>query len=461
MSETFSNISTIDNLPEVIDLFSGCGGLSLGFRHVGFNVTHGIELSKDAVETASYNLHWRYGEESNHVCKDITQADPDDIVKSIGTAGCIVIGGPPCQAYSLIGRAKLKSLGEDRENTNDRRGFLYQDFLRFVYALNARAVVMENVPEATDFGGKNVPDIVCGSLKRHGYIPFWTILNSADYGVPQIRERVILIAVRETEKIEIKLPIPTNCNQDNSRIAANESRFKNFAEQCKYFTYPQKSLKSMPDWVTVGDAFSDLPELFPNEHTVYRLEKITTPMKYHSEPQNSFQVAMRTWFGPDKDYVTGNCFRKYTRDFPIFARMKQGDDYSDASRIADELLQKACTARGITSINSKAYEDIKSRIVPPYDRENFVAKWQRLCLDKPSYTLVAHLSVDTYSHIHPTEPRGISVREAARLQSFPDDFLIQCSMGAAYKQIGNAVPPLMAVAVAKCIKDAFLHKEES
>ena len=103
----------------------------------------------------------------------------------------------------------------------------------------------------------------------------------------------------------------------------------------------------------------------------------------------------------------------------------------------------------------EAYEALKKKIVPPYDRNNFLNKWQKLCLDKPSHTLVAHLSVDTYSHIHPVEPRGISVREAARLQSFPDGYIFQCNMGEAYKQIGNAVPPLLAKAVAAELYKTF------
>ena len=94
-------------------------------------------------------------------------------------------------------------------------------------------------------------------------------------------------------------------------------------------------------------------------------------------------------------------------------------------------------------------------MVPIYDRENFAEKWKRLDENKPSHTVVAHLSVDTYSHIHPWEPRGISVREAARLQSFPDDFTFDCSMGDAFKQIGNAVPPLLALGVATSVYESF------
>lgn len=441
----------------MIDLFSGCGGLSLGFSSMGFNITHGIELEKAASETASYNLHWRYGEESDHRCCDITRTDTKAYKKAIGKRGCIVIGGPPCQAYSLAGRAKLKSLGEKRENINDKRGYLYQDFLRFVYGLDARAVVMENVPEATNYGGKNIPETVCMSLRKHGYKAYWTILNSADYGVPQVRERIIVLGIKESEKKEIRLPRPDHVNSGD-RLTNNEMRFKTFEEGCSCFVRPNKGKDDLLPWVTVGEAFGDLPELFPNEHAAYKLEKITAPYEYRSWPQNPYQTQMRTWFGREEQYVTGNCFRKTLRDFPIFARMKQGDDFAAASQIADQLFAQACKSRGVRLSDGDVYTELKKQIVPPYDRDNFVSKWQKLQLDKPSHTLVAHLSVDTYSHIHPVEPRGISIREAARLQSFPDGFLLQCSMGDAFKQIGNAVPPLMAKAVAKQIRTVFERK---
>lgn len=443
-----------DNLPEVIDLFSGCGGLALGFQAAGFHITHGIELMKEAAETASYNLHWRFGEESEHICGDITELSPDMFKDKIGENGCIVIGGPPCQAYSLAGRAKLRSLGEHRVNTNDKRGYLYQDFLRFALALDARAVIMENVPEATNYGDRNIPQIVCDILEENGYDAYWTALNAADYGVPQIRERVFVIAIRRGERTTINLPVPTNTNPANKKTQT-QMRFNSFSEY-ENFRLPNEAGDDLPSWVTAGDAFGDLPELFPTPYTKYVLNKINMPLDYRCEPQNDFQSQMRNWYGPGISMVTGHCYRKTLRDFPIFAEMKQGDDFIQASSIADKLFEQALKARGISmSEDSEAYEKLKKEIVPPYDRQNFTSKWQKLREDMPSHTLVAHLSVDTYSHIHPVEPRGISVREAARLQSFPDAFLFQCAMGDAYKQIGNAVPPLLAKGIAIQVRKAF------
>ena len=108
--------------------------------------------------------------------------------------------------------------------------------------------------------------------------------------------------------------------------------------------------------------------------------------------------------------------------------MKQGDNYTVASAIADELFEKEAKIFGYEK-GTDEYNKLYKKMVPVYDRDKFENKWKRLEEDKPSHTLVAHLSKDTYSHIHPTEPRGISVREAARIQSFPDDFFFDCSMG--------------------------------
>lgn len=451
------NILINSNLPEVIDLFSGCGGLALGFKNAGFHITHGIELMPEAVETASYNLHWRYGEESGHISGDITKMDYTDIKKQISPKGCIVIGGPPCQAYSLAGRAKLRSLGDDRVNVKDKRGFLYQDFLRFVIGLEAKAAVMENVPEAVDYGGKNIPEIVCKELEKNGYQAYWTLLNAADFGVPQLRERIFVLAIKNEYGEKIPLPQPDHSSCDD-RTTSNQTRFSNL-DKLRYYQEPVKGDASLPNWVTVGEALSDLPELFPTANSKYVLNRITAPMPYKTEAQNDYQHMMREWYGSDPDTVTGNCFRKTVRDYPIFAEMKQGDGYVEASAIADHLFEIACKTRKITAFsNPEQYEKLKKQIVPPYDRDKFISKWQRLRENAPSHTLVAHLSVDTYSHIHPIEPRGISVREAARLQSFPDGFLFQCNMGDAFKQIGNAVPPLLARGIALQVKNALLRR---
>lgn len=431
---------------EVVDLFSGCGGLALGFLSEGFSITTGMEIDEVAKNTASYNLHWKHGHDREHLNLDITVHSPsvfNDYLKN----NPIVIGGPPCQAYSNAGRAKLRSLGADREATKDSRGYLYKDFLRYALELNANAIVMENVPEATNYDNKNIPEIVCQTLDNNGYTTYWTILNSADFGVPQTRERIFVIAVKKEFTRELALPIPTH-----RPYSTYIRRVRNFPDS-KYYRKPLLPSDDLPYWITVEEALSDLPSIFPTEDSLYKLNKLNMVLPYKTEPQNEYQEKMRQNILP-KNLVTGHAFRKTLRDFPIFARMKPGDNYLQASQIAMNLFNKESKRMKLTE-DMAEYKELKKKIVPPYSTEKFLTKWRKLVPDKPSHTVVAHLSVDTYSHIHPWEPRGISVREAARLQSFPDDFLFNCSMGEAFKQIGNAVPPLLSQAIAKTIKPYF------
>ena len=436
------------SVPKVVDLFSGCGGLSLGFRANGFQFGYGMELIPEAVSTIAKNITTKYGDPNVHICNDITKVNPEDIERTWGDEGCMVIGGPPCQAYSLAGRAKLSSLGEHRRNTSDSRGYLFMDYLRFIDSLDPKIVVMENVIESTNFGGMNVPEIVCSHLEKAGYDAKWTILNSADYGVPQVRERMILLAAKRELGIELNYPTPTHFSEDDMNLTRARRQESKFKMDCPHYVPAPRNDKGSP-WVTVGEALGDLPVLFPSERSKYILYPMSMALPYKTGATNSFQLKMRNWFGEEETTVTGNAFRKTLRDFPIFARMKPGDNYIDASRIADELLAKRAKETGISIYDEDKMSLLRKKIVPPYDRNNFVGKWQKLDPDKPSHTLVAHLSVDTYSHIHPWEPRGISVREAARLQSFPDGFLFPDDLANAYKEIGNAVPPLLSFAIAE------------
>lgn len=431
----------------------------MGFQSEGFKIGHGIEMVKAAVETASYNLYWSKGEvESEHLCGDITQTDALAFKDPLNQSGYIVIGGPPCQAYSRAGRAKLMSLGEHRKHTNDSRGYLFQDFLRFALDLEAEIVVMENVAEATNYGGMNIPQIVCEELEENGYEAHWSILNAADYGVPQVRERIFVLASKKERGLNLKFPVPTHISE-TGKIPQYQSRAVYYSQFRNFTMPPIAQSEQLPFWTTVGEAFSDLPDLFPDSKTKFQSVPLNKNLPYKTPPQNDYQLLMRSWNGTIEKQVTGHAFRKTTRDFPIFERMKEGDDFRAASLIADDLLEAACRALMINSETSpEKYKDLKKKIVPPYDRTKFHGKWRKLQQNQPSHTVVAHLDTDTYSHIHPWEPRAVSVREAARLQSFPDSFLFQCSMGDAYRQIGNAVPPLLSRAIAHSIRKSLEEK---
>lgn len=453
-------IRTVSDRPEIIDLFSGCGGLSYGFLEAGFNIASGMEMDKSASVTASYNLHWKQGRDREHFCMDITK-NSASVFSDYIQGDVIVIGGPPCQAYSRLGKAKLKSLGEDRSPKNDARGSLYEDFLRYVLDLNAVGVVMENVPESVNYNGVNVPQAVCEILEKNGYEAIWTILNAADYGVPQVRERVFVMAVKKENGRVIQLPNPTHKRYNDTLKTQNDLRLKTFST-FDNFRLPNKvdEKVNLPYWVTVGEALSDLPVLFPNSESPYVLYKPNIKLEYSSSPKNEYQLMMRKSRKCVLESVSGHGFRKTARDFGIFEKMKYGDDYRDAVLIAEKLFKEACRKYKVTETSDPVlYKKLKKQIIPPYDTSKFYSKWKRLDAYKPSHTLVAHLSTDTYSHIHPWEPRGISVREAARLQSFPDDFLFSCPMGEAFRQIGNAVPPLLSKAIAESLIKTLESKE--
>lgn len=410
----------------------------------GFKITHGIELMENAVENANFNLSIKKGAKAEHICGDITKLDADFCKNQIGPNGCIVIGGPPCQAYSLIGRGKLNSLRAEGSFVDDKRGYLFEDYLRIAIGLDAKAIIMENVKSCTDFGGVNVPEKAAEILEKHGYSVHWTILNSADFGVPQVRERMLLFAYKGD--MEFVLPKPTHSGAIFPDIVVGTGLKE--LSKCSHFVMPKKRNKRYPAWVTVGEAIGDLASLQVRPEDPYTAYSVNDILPYVDEPENEYQKLMRKGMGSG---VSANSYRKTPRDYPIFARMQEGDDFVAAGAIADQLLVEACEREGVEE-GSIRYKELKAKIVPPYSREKFLSKWKKLDRSKPSHTLVAHLSVDTYSHIHPWEPRGISVREAARLQSFPDDYVFHSNMGDAFKQIGNAVPPLLALGIAKAVK---------
>ncbi|KAB8125587.1 DNA cytosine methyltransferase [Gracilibacillus oryzae] len=436
------------NIPQVADLFSGCGGLSYGFYMKGFNAFSGVELNQQACSTISYNLHWRNGDNKEHLNKDITDVTVEDL-GLYKDKTVITIGGPPCQAYSRIGKSKLKSLGEDRYGLNDKRAFLYKEFIRLALAADSQAIVMENVPESVNFLGINIPQTVCNILEANGYNAIWTILNSADFGVPQTRERIFVMAVKKEVGVIDHLPTPTH--KSPGKMKEYKEKYQKFTRQ-KSFRIPVFPNSNLPLWVSVREAISDLPVLFPNALDPYKANKMSTKMPYQSPPLNDYQKIMRSKYNITyTQNIDGNSFRKTSRDFRIFEKMQPGDDYRRAHEIAVKLFEEARLFHNISINDKQAYQKMRKEYVPPYDTTKFFSKWKKLNPDKPSHTLVAHLGTDTYSHIHPWEPRGISVREAARLQSFPDEFTFNVPMGAAFSQIGNAVPPLLAQGVAEAI----------
>ena len=452
--------------PRVIDLFAGCGGMSLGFQRAGCEIVAGLELEPIRARTHARNFHRHLGElaEAVHAApRDVTALDPHDLLRSLGgdlfNDIDIIVGGPPCQAYARVGRAKLREIAQHPEAyLQDARGQLYAAYIRYVEALAPVAVVMENVPDILSYGGVNVGETVAESLEELGYECRYTLLNAAYFGVPQTRERWYLIGIHREAKTLPRFPKPT-CHVDlPPGYRGTRSHAIAWINDCPAHAVPlAEPGRQLPHAVTCGDALSDLPVISDEEKlSLGRGSRdLTARRAYHSKPRNEYQRLMRTWPGfTGSDGVSSHVIRSLPRDYDLFRRMRPGDDYPAAWSLAQEMLREKAAElrdRGIhVPEGGVRWEKLREELVPPYDPGKFPNKWRKLERDFPSRTLMAHLSHDTYSHIHydSAQARTISVREAARLQSFPDGFEYCGAMNAAFGQIGNAVPPLMAGALA-------------
>jgi DNA (cytosine-5)-methyltransferase 1 len=209
----------------------------------------------------------------------------------------------------------------------------------------------------------------------------------------------------------------------------------------------------LPFAVTAGEAIGDLP--FIHGESVRRgTRKFDTVSEYRRSGCSVYAKSMREWPGfTSLIGVRDHVIRFLPRDGRTFSAMAEGDEYPAAHATALRLLDAEAARLGIQK-GSLRYRELLDRMVPPYDVAKFPNRWWKIRRDFPVRTLMAHIGKDTYSHIHydGAQARTISVREAARLQSFPDGFVFAGSMNAAFRQIGNAVPPLMAFAMAQAIR---------
>jgi DNA (cytosine-5)-methyltransferase 1 len=458
----------------VLDLFAGCGGLSLGFDLAGFHISGAVELDSHAACTHALNFHNDSPEmlELHGRSRDITAIEPDELIKELGfitpvdEAIDIIVGGPPCQAYTRIGRAKLREIAEHPEAyLKDARGNLYLRYLEFVRQLKPLALVMENVPDALNYGGHNVAEETCEVLEGLGYTCRYTLLNSAFYGVPQMRERMFLVAYRTELGAAITFPGPTRSIElPRGYLSARQAALKNiatdlFSGSCRYVDVP-RSARDLPAAITAQEALKDLPPIVSHldgslKPGAKRFTK-TEAYSIEAEPE-SYGELMRRWPGfENTEGIKDHAIRRLPRDYALFRRMAAGDQYPQAHAHAKQMLLEELTLRYGTkhpAATSARYQKLYKAIVPPYDPDKFPNKWRKMEADQPARTLMAHLGKDSYSHIHydSEQARTISVREAARLQSFPDGFVFSGTMNPAFKQIGNAVPPLLAHAIASSI----------
>jgi DNA (cytosine-5)-methyltransferase 1 len=472
--------------PRTLDLFAGCGGLSLGFDAAGFKTIGAVEFDPDAARSHAVNFmadQPREHFEAHAAAKDITKIEPSTLMETFGFAGRVdqhvdvIVGGPPCQAFARVGRAKLREVAAHPEAfLQDPRGNLYLRYLHYVNELKPLAILMENVPDVLNYGGHNVAHETCEILTAMGYRCKYTLLNSVFFGVPQMRERMFLIAIAADIADEIHFPQPTHWiampkgYEGTRQVALQTVRQDLFDVDAFFVPTPIASKTRCKPAVTARQALGDLPKI--TAHLEGKLKKGArrfdelTPYSTAAHELNDYAKLMRSWPGfENDDGIKDHVIRWLPRDYAIFARMNPGDQYPEAHQHAVALFEERVTqlreqSKKPLGPKSKEYQELWAATVPPYDATKFPNKWRKMEAYAPARTLMAHLGKDGYSHIHydSDQARTISVREAARLMSFPDGFVLTGSMNPAFKQIGNAVPALLAKAVASSLYSQLTHK---
>lgn len=342
-----------------IDLFCGCGGLSLGFKEAGYNLLFGIDIEQSALNTYERNMGGAKGLNLDLSAKESF----DELQKQLnGRKLDVIIGGPPCQGFSLTGA----------RNFDDERNKLYLAFIETVKRFQPKAFLIENVPGMANLYKGTVKDEIIRRFTKMGYNMSCKIVCAADYGVPQIRKRLIFVGLKDSEK---------------------------------KFVFPKPYLEEK-DYITCEQAISDLPSL-ENELG----EEVST---YSQDPITDFQRLMR-----GNNNVLYNHVAIDHKDFvkKVISMVPDGGNYKD-------LPPGVGTSR------------------------NFHMAWTRYASNKPSRT------IDTghRNNFHYKWNRCPTVRESARLQSFPDDFVFTGNKTQQNRQVGNAVPVLMAKAIGEEIK---------
>ena len=355
----------------VVSLFSGGGWLDLGFKKAGFDIQWAIDNDKNAVSTYKANI-------GNHIiCDDINAID----LATIPHAD-VVIGGPPCQSFSLAGKRDVE----------DERGQLVWRYIQIIEHIEPKAFVFENVTgllSAKNAKGEKVIELLKSAFIEIGYSISTKVVNTADYGIPQKRKRVIIVGLRNREFFEF--PAATHC-EDGSNLKR---------------------------YVSVEEALGDLP-LAVSE------EKETT--KYLVEPQSEYQKIMR-----GKGEITEHIIPQMSElDKYIISHVKPGGNYMDVPA------------------------DVNSARIRRLQRDGgHTTCYGRLRPDAPSYTINTYFNRPNVGcNIHYSADRLITVREALRLQSFPDSYkLVSSSKQGKNLIVGNAVPPILAEIIAQKLKE--------
>jgi DNA (cytosine-5)-methyltransferase 1 len=403
-----------------IDLFAGAGGLSEGFIRAGFTPVAHVEMNKDASDTLKTRSAYHYLKDNGKISiyndylksgkkvkEDLWNQVPQDLIKSVINKEIseetlpdifkiidnelndneidLIIGGPPCQAYSLVGRAR-------KDMESDPRNHLYKHYIKFLEKYQPKMFVFENVPGILSAKNGEYLNKIFEAVKNVGYelsIPPKKYLNAKDFGVLQDRKRVIIIGWKK----ELNFSYPD--------FLVTENKFE-----------------------VLKDLFSDLLPLKNGEGSLNAVEyyKPTTEYLEKSHIRNGLNFVTQHIVRPNNE-----------NDLEIYKIAV--NEWNMGRRLN--------------------YSTLPPRLIKHNNLSSFTNRFQVINGLGISHTVVAHIAMDGHYYIHPdkNQNRSISVREAARIQSFPDDYFFEGSRTAAFKQIGNAVPPLMAEGIAKKIME--------
>jgi len=379
-----------------IDLFAGAGGLSCGLEMAGFQAILANELVEQYAETYRKN-----NPDVQLIIGDVRKVCELDLKQQLNLKTGeldLLAGGPPCQGFSV--NAPVRTL-------DDERNHLFKDFLRVAAVLQPKVILIENVTGIVQLGKGTVVEQIYNALQSLGYSVAHRILFAGHYGVPQMRFRTIFIGIRQSNKA-IKFPQPTH----NASAVAN---FAGSKELC--FDITPLFASSLRQHTTVWDAISDLPLIESGSRNEM--------LDYAKDPQNEYQSNLR-----ENSYKVWNhsCANLGKLNLERLKYIPQGGSWRD---IPYDLLP-AGMKRARRSDHTKRYG--------------------RLHPDTLCSTVLTKCDPHWGSFFHPTQDRVISVREAARIQSFPDHYKFTGSVTQQYEQVGNAVPPLMAKAIGESIK---------
>lgn len=379
-----------NNKPTIVDFFCGAGGLSLGFNQNGFKTLLANDIEAACTKTYSFNHpELMRSRVITGDIKEIVENIEEHVTKEVD----VILGGPPCQGFSMANRQRI---------INDPRNVLYKYYVKAVEQLKPKFFVMENVKGMLSVADQVKEDF--HSLNGVDYEVAFHLFNAKDFSVPQNRERLIYIGMRKD--------ISDKTGKKPSDIIEEiiTSNVKN-----KYYT--------------LHDAIQDLRPLQPLRiKNATELDSVESGCKIEKTTSNQVSSYVEEINLYKYNSITYNHKARYNndRDIEIFGRMIPGDK-SDSERIADIMPYKS---RG----------DI------------FKDKYYKLKPDTVCKTITAHMKFDCNMYIHPTQPRGLTPREAARVQSYPDDYYFLGSFTKTYMQVGNSVPPLMSRRIATIIK---------